>query len=47
VVGTALVDTLAGTLDAEGRPTAETAPKVLAQVSGLAQAIRAARRQAA
>ena len=47
VVGTALVDTLAGTLDAEGRPTAETAPKVLAQVAGLAQAIRAARRQAA
>lgn len=47
VVGTALVDTLAGTLDAEGRPTAETAPKVLAQIGGLAQAIRAARRQAA
>jgi tryptophan synthase alpha chain len=47
VVGTALVDTLAGTLDAEGRATAETAPKVLAQVAGLAQAIRAARRQAA
>jgi len=47
VVGTALVDTLAGTLDAEGRATAETAPKVLAQIGGLAQAIRAARRQAA
>ena len=47
VVGTALVDTLAGTLDAAGRATAETAPKVLAQIGGLAQAIRAARRQAA
>ncbi|WP_137179683.1 tryptophan synthase subunit alpha [Roseomonas sp. AR75] len=47
VVGTALVDTLAATLDAEGRATAETAPRVLAQVSGLAQAIRAARKVAA
>jgi tryptophan synthase alpha chain len=47
VVGTALVDTLAATLDAEGRATAETAPKVLAQVAGLAQAIRAARKVAA
>jgi tryptophan synthase alpha chain len=47
VVGTALVDTLAATLDAEGRATVETAPKVLAQIGGLAQAIRAARKQAA
>ena len=47
VVGTALVDTLASTLDAEGRATAETAPKVLAQVAGLAQAIRAAKKVAA
>jgi tryptophan synthase alpha chain len=47
VVGTALVDALAATLDAEGRATAETAPKVLAQVAGLAQAIRAARKVAA
>lgn len=47
VVGTALVDTLAATLDAEGRATAETAPRVLAQISGLAQAIRAARKAAA
>jgi tryptophan synthase alpha chain len=47
VVGTALVDTLAATLDAEGRATAETAPRVLAQVAGLAQAIRAGRKQAA
>jgi tryptophan synthase alpha chain len=43
VVGTALVDTLAGTLDAEGHATAETAPKVLAQVRSLSAAIRAAR----
>ncbi|WP_372622428.1 tryptophan synthase subunit alpha [Falsiroseomonas sp.] len=47
VVGTALVDTLASTLDAEGRATAETAPKVLAQVAGLSAAIRAARKVAA
>ncbi len=47
VVGTALVDTLAATLDAEGRATADTAPKVLAQIGGLARAIRAARKQAA
>jgi tryptophan synthase alpha chain len=47
VVGTALVDALAATLDAEGRATADTVPKVLAKVGGLAQAIRAARRQAA
>jgi tryptophan synthase alpha chain len=47
VVGTALVDTLAATLDAEGRATTDTAPKVLAQVRGLAQAIRAAKRTAA
>jgi tryptophan synthase alpha chain len=47
VVGTALVDTLAATLDAEGRATADTAPKVLAQVRGLSQAIRAARRATA
>ncbi len=47
VVGTALVDTLAATLDSEGRATADTAPKVLAQVAGLAQAIRGARKQAA
>jgi tryptophan synthase alpha chain len=45
VVGTALVDTLAATLDAEGRATAETAPKVLAQVRGLSRAIRAAKRE--
>jgi tryptophan synthase alpha chain len=43
VVGTALVDTLASTLDAEGRATAETAPKVLAQIRSLSAAIRQAR----
>ena len=47
VVGTALVDALAATLDAEGRATAETAPKVLAQVGALAEAIRGARKVAA
>jgi tryptophan synthase alpha chain len=45
VVGTALVDTLAATLDADGRATAETAPKVLAAVRGLAAAVRAAKRE--
>jgi tryptophan synthase alpha chain len=43
-VGTALVDTLASTLDAEGRAGAQTAPRVLAQVADLAQAVRAARK---
>ncbi|MGG5822397.1 tryptophan synthase subunit alpha [Falsiroseomonas sp. HW251] len=47
VVGTALVDTLAATLDAEGRATAETVPAVLGKVSSLAQAVRTARRAAA
>jgi len=47
VVGTALVDALAASLDAEGRATQETAQRVLAQVNGLARAIRAARKQAA
>ena len=43
VVGTALVDALAGTLDAEGRASAETAPTVLGAVRALAVAIRAGR----
>lgn len=47
VVGTALVDTLAASLDAEGRAGPDTVARVLAQVRGLAQAIRAARKQAA
>jgi len=46
VVGTALVDALASTLDAEGSATAETVPAVLAQVGSLAQAVRRARRAA-
>jgi tryptophan synthase alpha chain len=47
VVGTALFDALAASLDAEGHATPETAKRVLAQVSALAEAIRAARKQAA
>jgi tryptophan synthase alpha chain len=43
VVGTALVDALAATLDAEGRATAATTPAVLGLVGGLAAAVRAAR----
>jgi len=43
VVGTALVDALASTLDVEGRATAETVSAVLAQVGSLAQAVRRAR----
>ena len=43
VVGTALVDALAGTLDAEGRASAETAPTVRGAVRALAVAIRAGR----
>jgi len=41
VVGTALVDALAGSLDPEGRATAATVPAVLDQVAALAAAIRA------
>jgi tryptophan synthase alpha chain len=44
VVGTALVDTIAASLDEAGRATAETAPRLLAQVRGLAEAIAAAPR---
>lgn len=47
VVGTALVDTLAATLDAEGRPGPDTVRKVLDHVSSLAQAVRTARKVAA
>ncbi len=43
VVGTALVDALAGTLDAEGRPTGGTVPAVLDLVRDLASGVRAAR----
>lgn len=40
VVGTALVDTLAASLDEEGRARPETVRQVLDQVRGLAEAIR-------
>lgn len=43
VVGTALVDTLAASLDEEGRARPETARQVLDQVRTLAEAIRAGR----
>ncbi len=43
VVGTALVDTLAASLDAEGRAGPNTVSAVLDQVRGLSGAIRAAR----
>jgi tryptophan synthase alpha chain len=46
VVGTALVDTLAASLDAEGRAGPGTVQAVLAQVSALAQAVRGARKAA-
>ncbi|MBK1660845.1 tryptophan synthase subunit alpha [Paracraurococcus ruber] len=42
VVGTALVDTLAASLDEDGRARPETVRQVLDQVRGLAEAIRAA-----
>ena len=41
VVGTALVDTLAASLDEQGRARPETVRQVLDQVRGLAEAIRA------
>lgn len=46
VVGTALVDTLAATLDSEGRASPDTVRKVLDRVRGLSEAIRAARKAA-
>ena len=46
VVGTALVDTLAESLDAEGRARPDTVRKVLDRVRGLAEAIRAAKKAA-
>jgi tryptophan synthase alpha chain len=46
VVGTALVDTLASSLDAQGRASPDTVRKVLDQVRGLSEAIRAARKAA-
>lgn len=46
VVGTALVDTLAESLDADGRAKPDTVRKVLDRVRGLSEAIRAARKAA-
>jgi tryptophan synthase alpha chain len=47
VVGTQLVDTLAATLDEDGRATPRTVNAVLDEVRGLAGAVRAARKAAA
>jgi tryptophan synthase alpha chain len=46
VVGTALVDAVAATLDEAGRATPRTVPAVLELVAGLAGAVRGARRAA-
>jgi tryptophan synthase alpha chain len=46
VVGTALVDALRGSLDAEGRATAKTVPAVADLVAALAQGVRGARQAA-
>lgn len=47
VVASALLATLAGTLDANGQATEQTLPSVLKQIEGLAQAVRAAGRAGA
>jgi len=47
VVGTALVDALRGSLDAEGRATAKTVNAVAELAASLAQGVRAAGKQAA
>jgi tryptophan synthase alpha chain len=46
VVGTALVDALCGSLDAEGRATAKTVDAVAGLVAALAQGVRSAKRAA-
>jgi len=46
VVGTALVDTLAASLDEQGRARPDTVRKVLDRVRGLAEAVRAVRKGA-
>jgi tryptophan synthase alpha chain len=46
VVGTALVDALAGSLDAEGRATAKTVAAVADLVAALAQGVRGAKQAA-
>lgn len=43
VVASALIATLESTLDEQGRATPDTLPRVLAQLSALAQAVRSAR----
>lgn len=47
VVGTQLVDTLAASLDADGKATPQTVERVLEQVRGLAAGVRTARKVAA
>ena len=47
VVASVLIETLAGTLDAQGHATDATLPTVLEQIGALATAVRAAGRQAA
>lgn len=47
VVASALLQTLAGTLDEQGRATDRTLPSVLEQIGALATAVRAAGRQTA
>ena len=47
VVGTALVDALRGSLDAEGRATAKTVNAVAELAAALSQGVRAAKKQAA
>jgi tryptophan synthase alpha chain len=46
VVGTALVDALSKSLDADGRATAQTVPAVASLVAALAQGVRGAREAA-
>lgn len=46
VVGSALVDTLAHSLDADGRPAPDTAQRVLDQIRALAHGVRHAREKA-
>jgi tryptophan synthase alpha chain len=46
VVGTALVDALRGSLDAEGRATAKTVGTVAGLVAALAQGVRGAKQAA-
>ncbi len=47
VVASALIDTLAASLDAQGRAAPDTVERVLAQIRGLAAAVRHARELAA